>query len=110
MNDYVTTLPRTPSYAAPPSADAPFEQRESWCDAYVSRLIPAAPEIVSPEDIGQTHRFEVEFNACKLDPQEYRRQTLEETERIPESFSDPLPREEKAESNGRADGGERQSQ
>lgn len=72
-----------PGDDAPPSADAPFHRRESWCDANVSSLIAAAPETPLPEDVRPTHHFEIEFNACKLDPQAYRRQTLEEAELIP---------------------------
>ena len=74
----------------PPSAAAPFEKRESWCDAYVSSLVAPAPDISLPADVRPTHHFETEFNACKLDPQEYARQTRDDGERTPET-SERLP-------------------
>ena len=76
MNAY-TVLTKPPIDAAP-SADASFESRESWCDARVSSLTAEAPGGPLPEDVRPTHRWETEFNSCKLDPQEYERQTRTE--------------------------------
>jgi hypothetical protein len=72
-----TVLSKPPADAAP-DANAPLELRESWCDARVSSLIAGAPGAPLPEDVRPTHRFETEFNSCKLDPQEYERQTRNE--------------------------------
>jgi hypothetical protein len=74
---------QTKPHQGAPAADAPFDQRESWCDAYVSSLVTASPEISLPEDVRAAHHFVVEFNACKLDPQLYGRQTRDEAEPIP---------------------------
>jgi hypothetical protein len=79
-----------PGDDAPPSADAGFHQRESWCDANVSSRIAAAPETPLPEDVRPTHHFEIEFNACKLDPEAHGRQTRQEAELIP-GRAQPLP-------------------
>lgn len=67
--------PETPA----PEAAAPFEMREDLCQAYAAWFIERQPALgAAPVDVAPTHRFEVEFNSCKLDPREYERQTLAE--------------------------------
>jgi hypothetical protein len=61
-------------------ATASFETREDWCQKYASWFVAAAPSAAgaAPADVAPTHRFEVEFNTCKLDPRQYERDTLAE--------------------------------
>jgi hypothetical protein len=67
--------PRPPTAPAP-RASAAFEVRESWCARYVSWYVAnVAPKTPLPSDVRPTQRFEVEFDSCKLDPRQYRRQT-----------------------------------
>jgi hypothetical protein len=70
--------PERPSEAAP-QATASFEAREAWCLDYAHWFVATtpAPE-VHPADVAPNHRFEVELNSCKLDPQAYERDTLAE--------------------------------
>jgi hypothetical protein len=64
-----------------PSASAPFEQREAWCEQFASWFVASTPQTApAPVDVRQTHEFEVEFNSCKLDPQEYERDTRTEAQ------------------------------
>ncbi len=69
--------------AAPaPGAAAAFEAREAWCQDYVAWFIGETPAArPAPADVRPTHRLEVELNSCKLDPQEYERDTLAEIPR-----------------------------
>jgi hypothetical protein len=70
--------PATPA----PMAAAPFEAREAWCQDYVVWFIGETPAArPAPADMRPTHRLEVELNSCKLDPQEYERETLAEIPR-----------------------------
>ena len=76
----------TPLVLAAPAASAAFKKRESWCEGYVSRLIAGTPDRGSlPLDLRPTHRFETEFNSCKLNPQQYEAETLGEIEVIKKS-------------------------
>lgn len=70
-----------PAVDAPPDADAPFDTRESWCDARVARLIATTPALPVAGDIRPTHLFETEMSSCKLDPQQYERQLRYEATR-----------------------------
>jgi hypothetical protein len=71
-----------PDLPAPP-ATAAFEQREDWCQKYAAWFVERAPsmEAPSPTDVRPTQRFENELSYCKLDPQEYERQTIAELAR-----------------------------
>jgi len=62
-----------------PSADAPYDVRAAWSNDYVSWFIAQMPQQGAlPPDVRDTHRFEIEFEACVGDPQTYERQTLAE--------------------------------
>ena len=62
-----------------PSADAPYGVRAAWSSDYVSWFIEQMPaDGALPPDVRNTHRFEIEFEACVGDPQTYERQTLAE--------------------------------
>ena len=65
-----------------PAANAPFEQRESWCQKYASWYLERVPAAAPAPDMRPTQRFENELTYCKLDPQEYQRQTLAEVGRL----------------------------
>ncbi|MGD9979367.1 MAG: hypothetical protein AB7H66_04240 [Hyphomonadaceae bacterium] len=66
---------------AAPSRNAPYEQRAAWSERYVAWYLLQAPMVGgSVSDIDATHRYEVEFNSCVLDPQEYERDTQVEIE------------------------------
>ena len=69
-----------PPTALAPSASAPFEERAEWCDAYATWLVAMtdASQGAAPADVRETQRIEVEINACKLDPQNYERETRAE--------------------------------
>lgn len=61
--------------APPPTATAAFEQRATWCEKYTAWLVASTPQAQLPGDVRASHAFEVEFNSCKLDPQEYETDT-----------------------------------
>jgi hypothetical protein len=63
-----------------PSANAPYEQRADWSERYVAWFIAHTPQPreALPSDVEPTHRYEVEFNSCVLDPQRYELQTQAE--------------------------------
>ena len=65
-----------PDESAPPST-APYEERAAWSERYVAWYLTQAPSLAgaAPSDVDATHRYEVEFNTCVLDPQEYERDT-----------------------------------
>jgi hypothetical protein len=72
---------KRPTVPAPVAA-APFEAREAWCQDYVVWFIGETPVArPAPADVRPTQRLEVELNSCKLDPQEYERETLAELPR-----------------------------
>jgi hypothetical protein len=77
------TPPQKPLSAAP-AASAPFEQREQWCEQFASWFVASTPQnSAAPADVRQTHEFEIEFNSCKIDPQEYERDTRAEAQLHP---------------------------
>lgn len=71
MNAHTTIT--TPIEA--PSADAPLEMRQAWCVMRVSALTADDSMEALPDDVRASQHFETELNYCKLDPQEYDRQT-----------------------------------
>lgn len=63
----------------PPSAAEAFETREAWCQQYAAWFVEHTPTSNSPATgVSPTHRYEVEFNSCKLDPRQYERDTRAE--------------------------------
>jgi len=73
---------------APPAAGAAFEQREDWCARYAAWFIERVPiEGPLPPDIRPTQRYEDELAYCKLDLEQYERDTREEIARTPEQPS-----------------------
>ncbi len=75
----VVAPPATPA----PAATAPLDQRAAWCDQYATWLIEmsdATSSAAVPADVRPTQRLEVELNACKLDPQDYERDTRAEAD------------------------------
>lgn len=72
----VIAPPSTPA----PAAAAPFEERAAWCDAYATWFVEVTDttQTRAPSDVRDTQRIEVEINACKLDPQDYERDTRAE--------------------------------
>lgn len=72
-----------------PTAEAPFDTRASWCEAYAAWFVARVPEETPrPNDVRPTQRMENEINYCKLDPREYERQTLAELARETRPGSD----------------------
>lgn len=70
--DYAATEP-------PPSADADYEERAAWSAHYVAWFIArTGGDTRLPPDVRPSHRYEVEFNSCVLDPEEYVRDTAQE--------------------------------
>lgn len=79
----LTTIPQRPLDPAPPRS-APYEVRAEWSERYVAWLIWRTPvEGPLPKDVGATHRYEIEFSSCVMDPQTYERQTQDEV--LPET-------------------------
>lgn len=75
LADARASAPKTPA----PPATASFEAREMWCTRYATWLIAQTPMQGSlPSDVRPTHRFEIELDSCKPDPQRYQRQTSAE--------------------------------
>jgi hypothetical protein len=76
----------TPPQALPdraPSALAPFAVREAWCQKYSLWVVSELNYgVIAPAESRPTQQFENEFNSCKLDPEEYERQTLDEASRM----------------------------
>ncbi|MEQ1820394.1 MAG: hypothetical protein ABL871_17465 [Terricaulis sp.] len=70
-----------PPTAQAPAATAPFDERAQWCDAYATWLVAMSETTQqAPADVRASQRVEVEINACKLDPQDYERDTRAEAE------------------------------
>lgn len=64
---------------SPPAANAPFEQRDEWCQTYASWFVGRIPDNEPmPADVRPTHRLEVEVQFCRADPIEYKRLTSAE--------------------------------
>jgi hypothetical protein len=55
-----------------PPADAPYDERAAWAERYIAWYLMHAP---SPPEVDRDHLYQVEFNTCVLDPQEYERDT-----------------------------------
>src|SRR5690349_18099267 len=70
--------PATPA----PAASAAYDQRERWCEQYVAWLVANSPRPPLPSDVRPTHVFEVEFNSCKPNPQDYERETRQQAAQI----------------------------
>jgi len=65
--------------ASAPAADAPYDVRAAWSTNYVAWFVTQMPQQGAlPPDVRNTHRFEIEFDACVSDPQAYERETLAE--------------------------------
>jgi len=76
---HVATRPSEPA----PSRRASIEERAEWSQRYVSWFIAQTPTGPLPADLSPTHRYEVEFEYCMLDPQRYERETQQELARQP---------------------------
>lgn len=72
-----------PPAAPAPAATAPLDERAQWCDEYATWLVEmtdATSPAAALADVRPTQRLEVELNACKLDPQDYERDTRAEAD------------------------------
>lgn len=70
-----------PPAQAAPTASAPIQERADWRDTYASWLVAMTPRAQgAPADVRQSQHLEVELNACKLDPQQYERETRAEAD------------------------------
>ena len=70
-----------PTDPAPPRTAAQ-EERARWSERYVAWFIAQTPQTGPlPPDISPTHRYEVEFAYCMLDPRRYERETQAELSR-----------------------------
>ena len=65
----VIALPAEPA----PAANASAEERTTWCDAYATWLI--AMDETSASDAQRSQHLQVELNSCRIDPQQYERET-----------------------------------
>lgn len=63
-----------------PAATAPVEERANWCDTYASWLVAMTPEQRSAAEAENAQHLQVELNACKIDPQQYERETRAEAD------------------------------
>lgn len=61
-----------------PTASAPVDERTSWCDAYATWLI--AMDESASTDSQQSQHLQVELNSCRIDPQQYERETRAEAD------------------------------
>ena len=76
-------LAQTRPASSAPSAAAPYEVRAEWSRDYVAWFIAQMPqEGALPQDVSDTHRFEIEFDTCINDPQAYERQTVAELRQL----------------------------
>lgn len=62
-----------------PAADAPFQERQDWCDAYVHWMYGSSPD-QAPAAARENHQIEVDLNQCKLNPVQFYEQTAPERE------------------------------
>lgn len=74
----VAAEPLSGIVAEAPPVSAPVEERQNWCQAYVTWLFPTSREAPPPADQRATHQFEVEFSSCVLNPHDYQQQTQPE--------------------------------
>lgn len=64
-----------------PTAAAPLDERAAWCDAYATWLVEMSAEARgAPADVSDAQHLQVELNSCKLDPQDYERETRAEAD------------------------------
>lgn len=72
----------SPPAAPAPTASSPLNERAAWCDDYATWLVMMTPDTqrAAPSDVRPTQHLEVELNACKVDPQQYERETRAEAE------------------------------
>ena len=62
--------------APAPQRTAPYEERADWSERYVRWYLgQMETEGALPADVQPTHLYQVEFNACVLDPELYEQQT-----------------------------------
>jgi hypothetical protein len=57
----------------PPSPREPRETRAEFAEVYVAWFLARSPnaEAALPTDVRDSHRWEVEFSSCLLDPVQY---------------------------------------
>lgn len=66
----------------PPGPEAPYEQRDAWCQSYVPWYVHHAPESEGQAvDARPTQRVDNELNFCRLDSVDYLVKTLLELPR-----------------------------
>lgn len=58
-----------------PIASAPIDERATWCDQYATWLVAMTPSPGAATESQEAQHLQVEFNACKIDPQQYERET-----------------------------------
>ncbi len=64
-----------------PSRSADYDERAAWSARYVAWFIEQMDEQASwASDVSATHRYEIEFNSCVMDPYAYEQQTAQELE------------------------------
>lgn len=61
-----------------PTATAPVDERTQWCDAYATWLVAMGENTASDEQ--QSQHLQVELNSCRIDPQQYERETRAEAD------------------------------
>jgi|GEM_PF-4647339 len=61
-----------------PTANAPVDERTTWCDAYATWLI--AMDETTASDAQQSQHLQVELNSCRIDPQQYELETRAEAD------------------------------
>lgn len=71
-----------PPEEAAPTAAAPLDERAEWCNDYASWLVAMTSTTAraAPPDGREGQHLEVELNSCKLDPQQYERETRAEAD------------------------------
>jgi hypothetical protein len=78
-----TQTAQRPSNPAP-AANAAFELREAWCMKYAEWFVSQRPtQGARPADVRATQQLENELSYCKLDPQQYERETIAELNLTP---------------------------
>ncbi len=78
-----------PPLAPAPAAAAPIQERATWCDGYATWLVAMTPpaRAPAPADVELARHLQVELNACKIDPQQYERETRAEADAASEVAS-----------------------
>lgn len=71
--------PGAPPAAQAPSRTAPYRKRTQWSERYVGWVVERMlRQGALPNDVHSTHDYQVEFQACVLDPRAYQAQTQAE--------------------------------